>query len=100
MNSNPFNKIIKLKLKKKTTKLRGFSLQTNYTGRATAACRRSCCQLLRIEGVAWSAQRIPTAVNLGLLDPEPLLFHSSNSSVTLTRLGGPRSRTTTSQKIW
>jgi hypothetical protein len=26
-------------------------------------------QLLRIEGVAWSAQRIPTAVNLDLLDP-------------------------------
>jgi hypothetical protein len=28
--------------------------------------------------------------------PEPLLFHS----VTLTRLSGPRSRPTTSQKIW
>jgi hypothetical protein len=26
------------------------------------------CQLLRIEGVAWSAQRIPTAVNFGFLD--------------------------------
>jgi hypothetical protein len=26
------------------------------------------CQLLRIEGVAWSAQRIPTAVSLGFLD--------------------------------
>jgi hypothetical protein len=26
---------------------------------------------LRIEGVAWSAQRIPTAVNLGFIDPEP-----------------------------
>jgi hypothetical protein len=25
-------------------------------------------ELLRIEGVAWSAQRIPTAVNLGFLD--------------------------------
>jgi hypothetical protein len=23
---------------------------------------------LRVEGVAWSAQRIPTAVNLGFLD--------------------------------
>jgi hypothetical protein len=29
---------------------------------------------LRIEGVALSAQRIPTAVNLYFLDPEPLLF--------------------------
>jgi hypothetical protein len=68
--------------------------------RATAACRRSQCQLLRIEGVAWSAQRIPTAVNLGFLDPEPLLFRSSSSSVILTRLSGHRSRPTTSQKIW
>jgi hypothetical protein len=30
--------------------------------------RRSYCQLLLVEGVAWSAQRIPTAVNLGFLD--------------------------------
>jgi hypothetical protein len=28
------------------------------------------CQLLRIEGVAWSAQRIPTAVSLGFLNPD------------------------------
>jgi hypothetical protein len=28
----------------------------------TAACRRSDCQLLRIEGATWSAWRIPTAV--------------------------------------
>jgi hypothetical protein len=55
------------------TKLRGFSLQTNYIDRVTTACRRSWCQLLRIEVVAWSAQRITTAVNLGFLDPEPLL---------------------------
>jgi hypothetical protein len=27
-------------------------------------------KLLRIGGVAWSAQPIPTAVNLGFLDPE------------------------------
>jgi hypothetical protein len=49
-------------------KLRGFSPQANYTNRVTAACRPSWCQLFRIEGVAWSAQRIPTAVNLGFLD--------------------------------
>jgi hypothetical protein len=79
-----------------TTKLRSFSPQAYYTYRATAACRRRQCQLLRIEGVAWSAQRIPTAVNLDLLKPEPLLFHSSSSSVILTRLSGPRSRSTSS----
>jgi hypothetical protein len=37
---------------------------------------------------------------LGFLDQEPLLFHSSSSSVILTRLRGPRSRPTASQKIW
>jgi hypothetical protein len=38
--------------------------RANYTDRATAASWRS----LRIEGVAWSAQRIPKVVNLGFLD--------------------------------
>jgi hypothetical protein len=42
--------------------LRGLSPRANYTDRATAACRRSYCQLLPIEGVVWSARRIPTAV--------------------------------------
>jgi hypothetical protein len=32
--------------------------------------------------------------------PEPLLFLSSSSSIVLTKLSGPRSRSTTSQKIW
>jgi hypothetical protein len=36
-----------------------FRPQANYTYRTTAACWRSYCQLLRIAGVAWSAQRIP-----------------------------------------
>jgi hypothetical protein len=34
----------------KKTKLHGLSPRTNYTDRATAACRRSDCQLVRIEG--------------------------------------------------
>jgi hypothetical protein len=37
-------------------------LQTNYSDRSTAACRRSWCQLLLLEGVEWSARRNPTAV--------------------------------------
>jgi hypothetical protein len=37
------------------TKLHGLSPQANYTDRATAACRRSDCQLVRIEGATWSA---------------------------------------------
>jgi hypothetical protein len=46
----------------KEKKLHGLSPLANYTDRATAACRRSDCQLLRIEGATWSAWRIPTAV--------------------------------------
>jgi hypothetical protein len=75
-----------------------FSPQANYTDRTTAAYRRS--NFLRIEGVALSAQRIPTAVKSRFSRPEPLLFHSSSSSAILTRLSGPRSRASTSQKIW
>jgi hypothetical protein len=67
----------------------GLTPQANYTDRATATCRPSYCQILPVEGVAWSAQRIPTAVNLGSLYPEPLFFHSSSYSVILTRLGEP-----------
>jgi hypothetical protein len=47
-------------LKKKN--LDGLSPRANYTDRETAACRRSDCQLLQIEGATWSAWRIPTAV--------------------------------------
>jgi hypothetical protein len=42
-------------LPKTKTKLHGLSPRTNYTDRATAACRRSDYQLLRIEGDTWSA---------------------------------------------
>jgi hypothetical protein len=82
------------------TQLCGFCSKANNTDRATASCRWSQCKLLRIENVAWSAQRITTAVNLDILDAEPLFFHSSSSSVKLASLSGPRSRSTTSEKIW
>ena len=48
----------------------------------------------------WSAQRIPTAVNLCFLDRSRYFFNSSSSSIDLTRLSGPRSRPPTTQKIW
>jgi hypothetical protein len=35
--------------------IHGLSPRANYTDRATTACRRSDCQLLRIEGATWSA---------------------------------------------
>jgi hypothetical protein len=34
-------------------KLHGLSPRANYTDRATAASRRSGCQLLRIKGATW-----------------------------------------------
>jgi hypothetical protein len=40
---------------KKKKKLNGLSPRANYTDRATGACRRSDCQLLRIKGATWSA---------------------------------------------
>jgi hypothetical protein len=58
----------------KKKKLHGLSPQTNYTDRATAACRRSDCQLLRIE--------VPSGQRDRSLRPysrfsrqEPLLFY-------------------------
>jgi hypothetical protein len=36
-------------------KIHGLSPRANYTDRATAACRRSDCQLLWIEDATWTA---------------------------------------------
>jgi hypothetical protein len=44
-----------LLLQHSKTKLHGLSPRANYTDRATAVCRLSDCQLLRIEGATWSA---------------------------------------------
>jgi hypothetical protein len=41
--------------KQTKNKLHGLSPRANHTDRATAACRRSDCQILRIEGATWSA---------------------------------------------
>jgi hypothetical protein len=46
-------------------KLRGFSLQANYTDCCLSA---KLVQTFAGRGVAWSAQQIPMAVNLGFLD--------------------------------
>jgi hypothetical protein len=60
---------------KKTTELHGLSPRANYTDRATAACRRSNCQLVRIEGATWPTWRIPPAVFSRFSRQEPLLFY-------------------------
>jgi hypothetical protein len=73
-------------------KLRGLSPRANYTDREAAACWRS-------RGCCVEAQMIPTAV-FSFSRTQPLHFLPSSSSVILTRLSRPRSRHTTSQKIW
>ena len=82
------------------TKFRGLSPRANYTDRAAAAGRRSQCQLLRIEGCHVVSATDPQAVKLCFLDRSRYFFYSSSSSIDLTRLSGPRSRPTTTQKIW
>jgi hypothetical protein len=74
----------------KNTKFNGLSPRGNYTDWATAACRRSDCQLLRIDGAKWRVTD-PYGRILGFLD-RSRYFLSSSSSVVLTRLSGPRSR--------
>jgi hypothetical protein len=72
----------------------------NYADRTTAACRRSYCQRLQIEGCRVVSATDPLRKYYRFPRPEPLLFLPSSSSVVLTRLSGARSRPTTSQKIW
>jgi hypothetical protein len=80
-------------------KLHGLSPRANYIDRETAACRRSDCQLLRIEGATWSAWWIPTAV-FSVFLTGAATFLSSSFSVVLTRLSGPRSRPITFFLFW
>jgi hypothetical protein len=97
---------LEMKLKLKLTKLRGLIPRANYTDRTTAACRRSWCRLLRIEGATWSAWGIPPAVfsfsrlepvlflpqlySLGWVDtvPDPLLLRKSGSAGNRARTSG------------
>jgi hypothetical protein len=62
LNDINYSESMPSQLLKTKTKLHGLSPRANYTDRATAACRRSDCQRLRIESATWSAWRIPTAV--------------------------------------
>jgi hypothetical protein len=84
-----------------TKKLRGFSPQANYTDRASdRSLSAKLVPNLADRGCRVVSATDPHSRNLGFLDPGPLLLHSSSSSIILTRLSGPRSRPTTSQKIW
>jgi hypothetical protein len=79
------------------TKLHGLSPRANHTDRATAACRRSDCQLFADRGCHVVSVTDPYGRILGFLDGAAT-FLSSSSSVVLTRLSGPRSRPTSSCK--
>jgi hypothetical protein len=57
-----------LSKKQKTNKLHGLSPRANYTDRATAASRRSGCQLLRIKGCHVVSVTDPYGRILGFLD--------------------------------
>jgi hypothetical protein len=59
---------------KQKTKNSMIWVRERTTDRATAACRRSDCQLVRIEGATWSAWRLPPAV-FPVSRQESLLFY-------------------------
>jgi hypothetical protein len=52
----------------KNTKLRGLSPRAKYSDRATAACRRSYYQLLRIEGAQYFSENLVSSE----IEPGPL----------------------------
>jgi hypothetical protein len=93
------NQICYLSRYKQKTKLRGLSPRANYTDRAIILSTK----LVQ----TFFGQSVPRGQRDGSLQPysrisgpEPLLFLSSSSSIVLRRLSGPRSRPSTSQKIW
>jgi hypothetical protein len=81
--------------RRNNTHLVAFNPQWNYTDRATAAAGEVSADF----SVAWSAQRIHTAVNLGFLDRSRDFFFQAAPHLLSQGLCGPRSRPTASQKI-
>jgi hypothetical protein len=72
----------------------------NYADRATATCRRSYYQIFSDRECHEVSVTDPFGNILDFLDRSCYFFVPSCSSVVLTRLRGPSSRPTTSQKIW
>jgi hypothetical protein len=71
-----------------------FSPQENYTDRATAALSAKLVPTFADRGCRVVSPTDPLAVN------SVFLTGAATFSIILTRLSGPRSRPTTSQKIW
>jgi hypothetical protein len=76
-----------------STKLRGLSHRANYIDRAIAACRRSWCQLLRLEGAKWS-EFLATDPEVRLRFPALPDFLRSSGSGT-----GPLSLVSTTEEL-
>jgi hypothetical protein len=57
--------------------------QANHTDLTTTETGEFSVTLLWIEGVAWSTQRIPTAVNIGFLDRN--ITHLSEQKVQVSQ---------------
>ena len=84
----------------KSIKLRGLSPRANYTDRAAAAGRRSLVPTFADRGVSRGQRNGSPRPLISVFWTEAATFYSSSSSIDLTRLSGPRSRPTTTQKIW
>jgi hypothetical protein len=68
------------------TKLHCLSPRANYTDRATAACRRSDCQLVRIRRCHLVSVTDPSGRISRFSRQEPLLFYQVAPQFVLTRL--------------
>jgi hypothetical protein len=88
-------------INKTKTKPVGLSTQANYTGWATATCRRNLVPTFADRGVS-RGQRggSPTVVNLSFLDRSRYFFFQISPYLCSRGLSGPRSRPTSTQKIW
>ena len=88
---------------------------TEFVSKTQTPWPQSASELYRQSGRRPSAKLVPTFTDRGVSrgqrngSPRPLIsvfctgaatFYSSSSSIDLTRLSGPRSRPTTTQKIW
>jgi hypothetical protein len=89
-----------LLLFKSKTNSEAFNSQANYTGWVTAAGLQNLVPNFADRGVSRrQLDWCPVAADLGFLD-QSCQFTSKYFSFILTRLSGPSSRPTVSQKIW
>jgi hypothetical protein len=69
----------------KTNKLRGFQCASKQNRPNDRRWLATLLPTFAVDGVAWSGQQIPTAINLGFLYLSRHLFNSGSSSIILMR---------------